>query len=264
MKKLLIISLVAVVVGVSALTACGCGQQLTENDIATIQGLISRVDSLESQVANLQSNVSTLDSSGIPEGVDLSQMQTDLNTISANLNGILSTDGTVTLDSLATLIVGLETRLAALETGEQEEQESDGEEPPSGEVTVILDVDADPYQFMSGVTPANYLFPVKITNGTEKYKQVTYNITLHCVSTDQVADVAGGYSLTVNTVAMVATPVPGDTDCQWIYFLWTDPGAVPVAPGKTVTIYTMLNDFETSSGFEVWEVTLAGVNVSDM
>ena len=259
MKKTLIIILAVAVVGISLITACG--PKLTENDIATIQGLITRVDSLEAQVANLQSKVSSSDSV-LPEGVDLNQMSTDITALRTDLNGILPADGSTTLDSLAVLITGLETRIAALEATEPDDE--DGEEPPSGEVTVILDVDADPLQFMSGATPGSHVIPVKITNGTDDYKQVTYNITFRCVSTDGMADVVGGYSLTVNAVPMVATPVPSDTGCQWIYFLWTDPGSIPVAPGKTVTIYTMLNDFETSSGFEVWEVTLAGVNITDM
>lgn len=257
MKKLLIVSLVVVVVGISALTACG--PKLTENDIATIQGLISRVDALESQVASLKSTVSNINPSTAEENI--TQLQADLDAIKLELDGILPADGNTTLDSLAALIAGLEARIVALEASGSG---GGGEPPSSGEVTVVLDVDADPLQFMSGPTAASQFFPVKITNGTAKYRQVTYNITLRCVSVDKTADVVGGYSLTVNGVPMGATPVPSDTGCQWIYFLWIDSGSVPVAPGKTITVYTMLNNFATSSGIEVWEVTLSGVNVSDL
>lgn len=152
--------------------------------------------------------------------------------------------------------------------------------PPSGEVAVVLDVDAKPYQFTSYTTPTGQIFPVKITNGTDEYQTVSFNILFQCVSADGQAEVIPDLdklcstfvvldlSMTVSTVALVPTPVSSYCACQWIYFTWTA-DTILVAPNKEVTVYANLSNFQTADDagagvYELWEVTLTGITVNEL
>lgn len=268
-RTLIIMSLAALLVMPLILVGCGGGATLTESDVATIRGFGARLDSHDQSIATINNTLNTLDTetlNGLAAldaaeltallGLSLSTVPADVTQLKTDMAGLKNPGIEGSLPDLVA-------RVEALENDQSGGSDDDGTTPGGG-VTVTLDVDEDPFQFMSGVTATSQVFPVKITNGTDEYQQVTYNITLRCVSTDHEADVVAGYSMMVNTIAMGKTPVPAEAGCQWIYFLWIDSGSIPVTPGKTVTVYTTLNDFATSSGYEVWEVTLVGVTATEL
>lgn len=113
MKKVLItISLVVLLVGAGALSSCG---GISEKDMATIKGLITRVDNLEAVNAALQSKVANLNTSTLQ--TDIAQAKTDIATIKTEL-GNLTTSDTETkakVDALTAKVTGLEARIKALE-----------------------------------------------------------------------------------------------------------------------------------------------------
>lgn len=107
MKKVLTITLVVLLVGLMGLTACG-GPSLTEQDIATIRGFGTRIDSLEAAVASLNSKLANLDTSTLQ--TDINQAKTDITAIKTELEK-LTTAGTEN----KTKITELEARITALE-----------------------------------------------------------------------------------------------------------------------------------------------------
>lgn len=267
MKRILIIStLAALLVLPLIFTGCGDDVTLTESDIATIRGFGARLDSHDQSIATINTTLNGLDTDALGKLADL-----DADELAALLDLDLSTtkdDVTQLKTDMADLkdvnkdgsLADLAARVGVLENGGA--GGSGGGSSISGEVTAILDVDADPLQFTSGTTATSQVFPVRIANGTSKYQKVTFNITLRCVSADYKADVAGGFTMTVNAVPFTATPVPALLNCQYIYFLWSASDSILVAPGKEVAVYVTLNNFATAVNYELWEVTLTGVTVT--
>jgi hypothetical protein len=256
-KTLIIISLlVGVVIPLAGFGGCG-GTKLSDSDLATIRGFSIRLDAHDQAIATIQNTIAGLDTDTLDKLAAL-----DADALEALLD--LDTDALINrLAALESWKTTMEARVAELETG------SDGGDggsptPPSGQVTVALDVDEEPLTFMSGATAVGQVFPIKITNGTSEYETVTFGITLRCVSTDYKADVTGGYAMMVGGVATVATPVPNNTGCQMIYFLWTTTDKIPVAPGKEFHLYAILNNFVTPSGYELWEVTITSIVVAKL
>jgi prefoldin subunit 5 len=113
MKKVLIISLVVLLVGLTGLTACGGG--ISETDKATIRGFGTRLDNLEAAVASLNSNLANLNTSTLQ--TDINQAKTDITAIKTDLEQLKTDDSEINtkLDSLADQIADLETRVKAVE-----------------------------------------------------------------------------------------------------------------------------------------------------
>lgn len=158
----------------------------------------------------------------------------------------------------------------------------------TGEVTVVLDTPNT--TFYSGTTAVNQVFPVKVTNGSSSYKNVTFGIILQCTSTDGVANVVddspGGScagivpSMTIGAVTMSKTFVPDSiladnyvvgscaydihSGCRYIYLLWSSSTTIPLAPGQTTTVYANLNGLVTDFSYEIWQVSITSVVATDM
>lgn len=268
MKRSLIILSLAVLL-VLPLTLAGCGDggtTLTESDKATILGFGKRLDGHDTDIGILQGKTMGLDAATVAKLVALDAdalaalLDLDLSTIVDDVDQLKTDVSDINDPDKAGSLADIVARVGELENGGT----NNGGTATSGEVTVTLDVAEEPFIFMSGATPASQVFPIEITNGTDEYQQVTFNITLRCISTDYKADVAAGPAMTVSGVSLGTTPVPSLTGCQWIYFLWIDTNSIPVAPGKEVSLYVSLSNFQTTSGYEVWEVTLAGVTVKKL
>jgi hypothetical protein len=147
-------------------------------------------------------------------------------------------------------------------------EDKQAEEEPVGEVTAVIDTDE--LEFCSYPTPGQWTFPIKISNPTEDYQQITFNLTLKCISLDSMADVDDGFDMAVGaypwggvSIPMGITPIPGLTDCQVIYFLWTSTQTIVLSPGDETTVYARLTNFSTCLS-ECWEISLADVIAKEL
>jgi len=150
--------------------------------------------------------------------------------------------------------------------------------PPvvTGDVSVVIDLTDT--TFYSGTTATSHSFPVKITNGSSAYKNVTFGLVLQCVSTDVKANVKYDTtttpktpSMTVNSVAMsdpifVAEALSGGyyPNCHYVYFYWGSSSSIPLAPGQSTTVYVVLSNFASSVDYEVWQAAITSVVATNM
>jgi hypothetical protein len=253
MKKAMVILLGMLMIALPIFTACG--QSLTESDIATIRGLITRVDNLESQVASVKSSVTNLG--------DTSAIKTDITNIKTDVEKLQADDS----DNSA-LIASLETRIQALEDA----LAVDNTNTPTGtgEVTINFDEETPFYILSSATGPNQTSFKVIITNGTNEYRYVSYWVSLVCVSQDGIANVDTATLTMLSPIygqsayGFTTTLIPNDpTVVRQILFI---PSAtvpkIPVRGGETLKLYHNI-DLKTISGIEEWEVTLTGTTISE-
>jgi regulator of replication initiation timing len=256
-KALLIFAIISLLLVLALVPMMGCdtksvgGSNPGSSSSSDTTSWEPRVKSLETRMGTAEGELET-----IPDDINIYTLVTDLQD---QIDALIAENA-----ALSDELVVLQLRLDAFE--QEEEEEAEEEEPPlSGEVTAaIITQDEQPPIFTSGVTATNQTFPVKITNGTDEYQKVTFSIILRCISTDYKATVDAGFTMAIGSMFLTATPVPGLTDCQMIYFMWTTTDSIPVAPGDDVSIYVILNTFTTTSGWEIWEVVLGDITAKPL
>lgn len=277
MKKVLtIIALVVLVVGLPVLAACG--QSLTENDIATIRGLIARVDSLEAQQASLASKVANLQPGTLETDLetaktDIAGIRSDLTALKTDLEKLKSVgdESGTPIDSLLAKVISMEARVKVLE----DKLEADTNTlPDTGEVTVeFLDEEVPVYLLSSSGGTNVPSFRIVITNGTDDYRYVSYWVNLICVSPDGIAKMTTDNSVTILTLVSpvygqpnyeyATTLIPKDAAAvqQILFTPATATPRIPVRAGETLKLYHTLELF--TEGIEEWEMVLSGVTVSE-
>lgn len=247
MKKVLTIALVVLLTGLMGLTACG-GQALTDSDIATIRGLIARMDSAESQIASLQGKVGKTDTTTVQADID--QAKADIAAVKTDLGKLKDSDTTSN-----TKLAELEARIKALEdklgTSTEEEKTTEIlttrwqptiELEATSSTLYIKDYTWSPVRIKDEDT---YRFTISIVNttGTTQKNQVLVMI-LAPSNKDTSVDIAntGVYSVSPVGIWWDAEYSPSSgVDCKRIEFV-SDEFTVPTAPEGSP--YTVRVDFD--------------------
>lgn len=264
MNKVLTITLVVLLVGLMGLTACGT--RLTEQDIATIRGFGTRIDSLESKQATLSSQVANLSPGTLQTDIDQikadqAAIKADITSLKADWEKFKTTSGENSIK-----IAELETRIRTLE--------GTSASPSDGKVTVEFLDEEEPVYLLSSSTGTNLpSFRVVIANGTDDYRYVSFWINLSCVSQDGLANVTAA-TLTLAspvfgqpTYEFATTLIPNDgnaTTADQRQILFTPTATIPkipVKPGETLKLYLTL-ELKTEV-IEEWEMVLSGVTISE-
>ena len=280
-RTLMIITMLAVLVILPlALAGCSCGggATLTENDIAIIRadhtkltGFGTRLDDAEGDIADVRGVTDKLDDETLATLVALAALDAETlerlvgleeDELEALLNLKEWQDDLQNPDKDGSL-ADIEARLEDLENSQPDGNGGNGGSNPDGELVVTIDVEDPPYTFTTGSTAATMVAPVRVTNGTDGYYEVMFNVTLRCVTSDYEAEVTGVPTMDVNGVGMAGTPVSSWAECRYVYFVWTSPDAILVAPGQTAVVYLYLNSFATATN-EVWEATLADITMTEL
>ena len=211
-KALVIFSLLALLaIPVMGLVGCGGGTTLTDNDLATIRGLLTRMDSTEQKDATQDATIATLNSKTVP---DLSNYVTldKYNELLAKYNGLIDESNSTSLIS----------RIKALE------QKGGGNTPPpvnpTGQVTVEL-INPNPLWISAGTAPIQ--FQVRITNNTGTGQFVGFDLRLDIYPSTTVPQITTGATLTCLTNA------------GWTAY-WTAPIGIPNAIDGTHTQSSIL------------------------
>jgi uncharacterized coiled-coil protein SlyX len=200
-KALVIFSLLALLaIPVMGLVGCGGGTTLTDNDLATIRGLLTRMDSTEQKAATQDATIATLNSKTVP---DLSNYMTldKYNDLLSKYNGLLDETNPNSLVS----------RIKALEA------KGGGNTPPptnpTGQVTAEL-INPNPLWISAGTAPAQ--FQVRITNNTGAGQFVGFDLRFDIYPSTTAPQVITGATLTCLTNA------------SWTPY-WTAPIGIPNA-----------------------------------
>lgn len=266
-RTLIIMSLAVLLIMPLIIAGCDGGTTLTDSDVAAIQGFGTRLDSHDSSIATINNTLNSLDTETLNGLAALDA--DDLAALLALSLATVPTDVSQLKTDMITLkgtTSDIEDRVEALENGDS----SDDGTVVSGEVTVTLDEEA-PFQILSnavGTTP--YRFTVTVTNGTDDYQTVSYWVIFDCASH------AGGAVLTDIPVLYISAMSFGGGGCAFEYTLVPSTGLttqqilftpcagfeIVVPKGKTVTVYHTI-DVKTDIT-EVWQISLAGVTVTEL
>ncbi len=281
MKKTLTITILAVLIIPSLVLAggsCGDGVTLTNDDVAIIRadhtkllGFGERLDDAEGDIGDIRAVTDKLDDETLATLLALAELDADTleklvgledDELEALLNLKKWQDDLLDPDKDGS-IADVEVRLEELENSQPNGNGGNGGSNPDGELTVEIDVADPPFTFTTGSTAATMVAPVRVTNDTDGYYEVMFNVTLRCVTSDFEAEVTGVPTMDVNGVGMAGTPVSSWAECRYVYFVWTSTDAILVAPGQTTVVYLYLNSFATADN-EVWEATLADITATEL
>ena len=251
-KALVIISLVVLLaIPVVGLMGCGGGTNITDNDIATFRGLLTRMDDVEEKNSDQDIAIKAVTAPDLSGYVTLEKYND------------LKDD----FDELAK-------QVKELENGQS--SGGDNPSPPNltGQTTVTLDAATPLTQILTNPTAVPVPFYVKIVNGTNTPQYVTYGVIFTVLSPTLSADMEGGtavYTLGISGAAyggtlypFTPTAVPNAAAAQQILFTFPIATApkIPVLAGQTVTIYNTLNLRTDSTPYAYWQGGLTGVVVS--
>jgi hypothetical protein len=251
MKKALvtILSVALLALPLLALTACGGGTQLSDNDIAVIRGLATRVDSLELKAAALENKIDSTNN------VDLGGYvkQTDLPNLS---NYVTDAELDNFIDNLTSdQVTALKEKLGITPSPIV---------PTSGKVAVEI-ADAWNCDFnetsleniYSSGTLNSYRFTVEVTNGTDEYRYIYLSLVLSRDSvispTPNILTGPGNTELICYTwgssltYTATATPSPNTTTV-----LFSPSTRFPVGKGKTIDVDFNLNIKDSGSATAIW------------
>jgi hypothetical protein len=244
MKKVLTIILVVLLTGLMGLTACG-GQSLTDSDIATIRGLIARMDSAESQIASLQGKVGKTDTTAVQADID--QAKADIAAVKTDLGKLKDSDTTSN-----TKLAELEARIKALEDKLKVSEASTEFLTTRWQPTIELEITSSQlYVKDYSWSPVRikdedtYRFTINIVNTTgAAQKNQVLVIVLVPSSKDTSVDIAniGVYSASPVGIGWDAEYSPSSgVDCRRMEFI-SDEFTVPAAPEDSP--YTVKVDFD--------------------
>lgn len=213
-KALVIFSLLALLaIPVMGLVGCGGGGvTITENDLATFRGLLTRMDNAEADISTARSDISALNGEASP---DLSGYVTlaKHNELLDKYNGLLDESDPASLIS----------RIKALEV-----KVGGGNTPPptnpTGQVTAEL-VNPNPLWISAGTAPVQ--FQARITNNTGAGQFVGFDLRFEIYPSTTAPQVITGATLTCLTNA------------GWTAY-WTAPIGIPNAIDGTHTQSSIL------------------------
>jgi len=241
-KALITISLVLLLTALLlGQTACN-GTTITDSDLATIRGLIARVDNLESSDATQNSKLTNLSTGTLQ--TDVSQVKSDIAAIKADITVLKSANSTD-----GAKVAALEARIKALEdklaTG------STNQDTLSGQVTLTVKEGSPIYLYTGPGVATTYNFTVHIVNGTNTYQYVNYSLVLLCLT--PTGDAASA-SLTRWTYITTFTPTysrPTPTTCNQILFTPGTMTAFSMAAGQTYDVVNQVTITTTTA--EQWQ-----------
>jgi len=241
-KALITISLVLLLAAPLLGAACAGGPTITDSDVKTFRGLITRVDNLEASDASQNGKLAKLNTDTLQ--TDVSQVKTDITAVKADIIGIKTTNSTdsTKIDALEARIKTLEDKLAA----------STNPTPTSaGQVTATVTQGSVTYLY-SGA--ANNPFTVHLTNGTAIYQWVSFCLIMQ--SPAPASDVFPG----VHTATLACSNYPGATwtttytpnaPAATTQILFTPTTKIMLAPGQPIDMWCLVQ----SNGdiFETWQ-----------
>jgi len=250
-KALVIVSLVALL-SIPLVGLAGCGNSLSDSDLATIRGFATRMDNAEKAIAAVKSDLA-----GIGAGSDVEGIEADIADIEEILDGITGDIADIEDDNVA-----LAARITALENNQNPGGTTN---PTTGQVTVqlvdnSLCVQSGQLRVYSGAAPGmQYTFAVDIVNGTSQYQYVSFGLILNCINPANATveaptalSVFGGYGVTYTKICIPAT--------NTTQILFTPSQKVAISANSTLQMQLMLI-MQTSASAQ-WEGSVTALAVS--
>ena len=265
-KALVIISLVAALalltIPLMGAGSCSSGPTITDNDITTFRGLLTRMDDAEGAIGDLKGEVEDINGKTAP---DLSDYVTlvKYNELLDKYNGLLDESNSA---SLVSRIKALEAKVGSSNTP-----------PPintTGKVSVeITDAwgcdfeegENSLYGIYSGETAASYRFTVSVTNNIDESRWIYISLDLFKDSGSGAGNVAVASTkltnLTYGSLAYstVTSPNTDGTGATRISFSPSSSATrFSVGKGKTVDVDFLLEiKMAAGGGYTEWDGNLA-------
>jgi len=255
MKKALMIIALAALLAIPLVGLTGCGNTLSDSDLATIRGFGTRMDDAEKDIGTLKADLAAI---GSGSGVD--GIEAGIADIEEILDGIAGDIADIEDDNIA-----LAERITALENN----QDPGTTNPTTGQVTVqlvdnSLCVQSGQLRVFSGPAPGGmqYTFTVDIVNGTSQYQYVSFGLILNCINPSAgvttFADppaltIFGGYGVTYTKIDITSSG-------KIIQVLFTPSQKVSVAANGALQMQFMLT-MQTDISAQ-WEGSVTALAVS--
>jgi hypothetical protein len=247
MKKALVVFSLVALLAIPVLGLTGCGDDLSDADIAKIQGLFTRMDNAEGDISERYTKDEVDELVGDIEAPDLSDY--------------------VTLETYNTLKDDHDKLAERVKELENSQGTSDGGSNSIGQVSVKIEEGT--LYVLSNLTGSTYRFTVKITNNTDDWQYVSYELLLQ--SNDPPADVDTNNDGSITddvgltywgnwTVNYTPTTILGSINAA-DQLMFVPDAKIPINKNSTVEITYQLAI--KTDGNEKWEGNLTGVVISE-